>query len=922
VLYGRDAERLALADLLDGARASRSGVLLLVGEAGIGKSALLADTVADAIDMRLVRAAGVESESELPYAGLHQLLRPLQGMLGDIPPPQADALGAALGLRTGAPADRFLVSAAALSLLAAAAEERPLLCVVDDAHWLDRPSADALAFVGRRLQAEPLALLMAARDGRLDAFAGLPELRIEGVSGPAADALLAASGGLQLPAEVRARLVEVTHGNPLALMEMPRALSREQLAGRSPIADPPPLTPRLERVFVDRVRRLPDESRLLLLVAAADDTGETRVVLEAAAALGAVAGDLQAAEEAGLLTVEPDRVVFRHPLVRSAVYQGAGFAQRQAVHRALADVHADDGDADRRTWHLAAAASGPDAGVAEALEASADRARGRGALAAAASALERAAELTADEEPRAARLAKAGSAAWLAGLLPRAVALLEAARRLTADPVLRADIDHSRALIELQSGLPATAHRILLEAGAEIAPIDPRRAVAMLVSSGEAAGYGGMRAEEISAGRRAARLGAGRPGTAFELAMLDGVGAWLSHDFEAAVPKLRSALAAAEASDNPRRHYFAGVASLYLLDEGTARAFLARAAEELRALGAISMLTIALQVLAFAEMLEGRIASAAAHANEALQLALETGQENGACQARAVLAWTDAIFGRAEDCRAHAAEVFALASVRGLGMQSGIATWALGELELGARDAEAALVQFVRLARHEPGRSHASFGLATSPQLIEAAVRAGRPEAAGLAGLEAFERAARCADAEAALAMAARARALLADGEEAVAGFEAAIAHHAASPRPFETARTRLLYGETLRRGRQRRAAREHLEAALDAFEQLGAAGWAARARAELRASGRSARRREPGTVDRLTPQELQIARLVAGGSSNRDVAAHLYLSPRTVDFHLRNVFAKLGIASRHELGGFGLADEQWEVRPPQPVAG
>ncbi|HEX3213725.1 MAG TPA: ATP-binding protein, partial [Actinomycetota bacterium] len=423
MLYGRRAQCDALERLLADARRSRSGVLVVRGEAGAGKSALLEHAAGQADGMLVLRATGVESEAELPFAALHQLLRPVLGLTGRLAEPQAAALGGALGLADPRAEDRFLISVAVLSLLGEAAEERPVLCLVDEAQWLDRSSAEALAFVARRLDAEGVACLFAARDGdpRDFAGAGLPELRLGGLDPEAAAALLAGTGA-DLPAEVVGRLVERTGGNPLALLELPGSLAPDQLAGRAPLEDVLPLTTRLEQTFGERVRRLPGPARALLLAAAAETTGDPAVVLRAGARLGAGAGELAEAEAAGLVRTGDGRLAFRHPLVRSAAYQTGTLADRQAAHRALAEVLTGEDAADQRAWHLAAATVGPDEEAAAGLERSADRARRRGGHAAAAAALERAAGLTGDDDERGRRLAAAATAAWLAGQADRAAA--------------------------------------------------------------------------------------------------------------------------------------------------------------------------------------------------------------------------------------------------------------------------------------------------------------------------------------------------------------------------------------------------------------------------------------------------------------------------------------------------------------------
>src|SRR5512132_108736 len=489
MLYGRDAERSAVTALLDAARNSRSGVLVLRGQAGAGKSALLQDAVEHASDLQVLEARGIESEAELAFAGLHQLLRPILGQVDGLPGPQATALRAAFGLEQGRVDDRFLVSVAVLSLLAEAAERRPVLCVVDDAHWLDEASANALFFVARRLEAEGVVVLFAARDGDPRRFGavGLPELEIGGLDGVAVAALLAERAAVPVAPQVRDRLLERTGGNPLALGELPSVLTADQLAGRQPLPHRLPLTDGVERAFLERVRRLPDDAQALLLIAAAEDTGRQATVTAAAATLGAGVAALDAAETAGLVRVRAGAIAFPHPLVRSAVYQGATSSQRRRAHRALAGAADREGDADRRAWHLAAAAVEPDERVVRELDAAAERASGRGGFEAASAALERAATLTADPGARGRRLVAAAEHAWVAGQLGRTAGLLEAVRPLATEPLLRADVGRLRGWFELSVGSVAAAQPILVQAALDAAPVDPGRARRILAGAAEAA---------------------------------------------------------------------------------------------------------------------------------------------------------------------------------------------------------------------------------------------------------------------------------------------------------------------------------------------------------------------------------------------------------------------------------------------------
>src|SRR5215213_4146245 len=717
-----------------------------------------------------------------------------------------------------------------LSLLAEAADGRPVLGLVDEAQWLDRSSAEALGFAARRLEAEGVVLLFAARDGDSREFPadGLPELRLGGLDPEPAAALLTAAAGADLPAAVVGPLVERTGGNPLALLELPGALDPAQLAGRAPLEDVLPLTARLERTFGERVRRLPEEARTLLLVAAAETTGEPATVLRAGARLGVDAGALDQAEAAGLVRTG-ERLEFRHPLVRSAAYQVATLAARQAAHRALAEVLAGEDTADQRAWHLAAATVGPDETAAAELERSADRARRRGGHAAAAAALERAAELTGDDPERGRRLAEAAGAAWLAGQADRAAALADRAQPLAADLRSQAALAHLQGSVEASRGIALDATAMLVAASELAAPVDPSQALTMLVEASEIASYAGDVTPTAELGRRAAAVPVTDKTGEFLSDLLQGMGLVAEGDGAAGEPRLRRAIALAGTMNHPRRLLWAGVAAFLVGDNAAGDALFARAAAKARQEGAVGLLPQALEYLAPVELVAGRLDAAAATAGEGLRLARDTGNDTSAC-------------------------------------------------------------------RH----------LCTLAHL--AAVRAGQ-EAAAAGPLAAFEQLATAVGTPDLLAQLARCRGLVGPDEEAAGRFEEALDLQQSQGRPFDLARTELAYGEALRRARRRGEARAHLRSALESFQRLEAAPWAERAGAELRATGETARKRDPSTLSQLTPQELQIVQLVGKGGTNREIGAQLFLSRRTIDYHLRNVFVKLGVSSRAELIRLALAD-------------
>ena len=657
-------------------------------------------------------------------------------------------------------------------------------------------------------------------------------------------------------------------------------MSEEQLSGAESVLAPIPVSARVERAFLARVHRLPEETQTLMLVAAADDTGEVATVLRAAAQLGAAAEALDDAEQAGLVHVGGDRLELRHPLVRSAVYQAAPLSKRQAAHGALASVLDGEAEADRRAWHRAAASVEPDPSVGEELEEAARRARERGGFAAASLALERAAALTANEEDRARRLTAAAESAWLAGRAERTLTLLESARLLVSEPIQRADVDRFLGLVEMTRGVPADACRLLLRAATEVAPVDEERALQLLYLAGLAAAYAGDREATVAIADVARGLSVPDNLFARMLAeLLIGLGAHAEGDFADAAQRLRVAHDLAEelgddaASEQLVALLFAGRAALYLGDDEAAYRAHREAAARARTSGALSIVTQILPRLATAEVWAGRWPSAEANAREGIRLAREIGQHDLVAQHLVLLGFIAALRGSEDECRALAAESRELASARGLGIVAEFAQWALAVLELGLGRAEEAF----RRCREISTTPVVLWG---ALDRIDAAIRAGERDTAR-AWLDGFEPWAESTAAAWAHAVVLHCRALLSEDEgEAERLFLAALEAHAQAARPFERARSELAYGEFLRRAGRRVEAREHLQAALDRFEGLGATLWAERARVELRASGQTARKRDPSTWADLTPQELQVARFVAEGLTNREVAAQLFLQP------------------------------------------
>lgn len=919
MLYGRDEECAVVDRLVAAAREGRSGALVIRGEPGVGKSALLGHAAESAGDMRLLHATGVESEVSLPFGGLHQLLRPVLGHVDDLPAHQRAALRGAVGLDSDRPGDGFLVAAAGLALLAEAADERPVLCLVDDAHWLDQASAEALGFVARRLEEDAVVLLLATRDR---ALAGMPELLLTGLDAAAATTLLAASFP-DLDPQLRDRIIAESNGNPLALTELAGGLTPGQRAAKQPVTGPLPLTERIQAAFFDQVRRLPDATQRLLQVAAADDTGDSASILRAARVLGVAPDALAPAERARLVRVDAGGMLsFRHPLVRAAIYQGATFAERVASHRALAQA-LDNEYADRRAWHLAAAAIAPDDGLADQLEDTAEQARRRGALVTAATALERAARLSTDSSWRTRRLVAAAQDAVDAGQADQARTLLRRAEPLT-DPALWARAAGVQSAIDFDHGAYARAGGLLVRAAREIAGADPATAMSMLFEAAAIA----VAANDQEGCHEAANAltwvqpdpGSSAAAYATLIAVWDD---FLGGDVAQAVAGARLAIEAFTTGDrdavpirDPQELLGTTGAAFCVGDYALARERTARLIAEYRARGMAARLSWGLVRAGLAEMLTGRHASALATATEGLRLAHDLGQDNRACQFQAALALLAAVKGDRERCHELVEAALPPAERHGLNANLGMANWALGLLDLGTGRPEQALDILHRLVNNPPGGGrHHLAAIWPVPDLVEAAVRAGRPDRAREA-FAYFETWATHCDRPGISAVVRRCRALLAADTEPADivddHYQTALKLHAHAERSghtgaFDRARTQLVYGEWLRRSRQRVQARHQLSAALAVFDQLGAACWAERTAAELRATGQTVPKRDPSALGRLTPQELQIIRLAMRGSTNREIATQLFLSPRTVAFHLYNAYPKLGVASRTELSHLDL---------------
>jgi DNA-binding CsgD family transcriptional regulator len=906
VLIGRDAETAVIDGLVEAAREGRSGVLLLRGDAGVGKSTLLEYAVERSEGFSILRGAGVETESELAYAALHQILRPLFERIDQLPEPQAAALRAAFALSAEPVDERFHVSLGALGLLSEAAEGGPLLCLIDDAQWLDQASTDALLFAARRLVAERLVMLFAARNDPLRPFVapGIPELEVSVLTSHDARALLTSRLRDDAAPDVVDWLLESAHGIPLALIELPLVLSEGQLTGSDPLSGGHTRATSVEQAYLERVHRLPASVRTLLLIAAAEETGDRHTVGAAASALGLDTDMLALAEEQGLIRVDSGRVEFRHPLVRSAIYNGAGFAERERAHRALASALVDKRDADRRAWHRAAATATRDDEVANELTSTAERARRRGGYVAAAAALERAAELTSDESHRAERLTAAADAAWLAGRPLQARALVDRTEQISHSEAVDAHAKRLRGLVELRCGTPATAFALLLEGARKIAPADPTAAIEALAEARDAAAFSGDVQGMILLGTEVDKIA---PNGGALVCVLSGLRYMLEGEVERGASLLRESIVLAAALDDPRYLAWTWPATLYLGDHAAGEEIASRAVAHARRAGTLGVLPLALERLAFSQFWCGAFAAAKANAAEAMQLARDIGQDEVAANAVGTLALAAAAEGKEEECRSAVSDLQQIALPRRLVLFFSSSEWALALLDLGFGRATDALSRLDSLTDDRLGNFHPAVTFWSAPDLIESAVRAGNHERAQET-LERYEPWALATKIPRVLSTLARCRGLLAEGPEAETHFQQAVDLPIAG-HPFDQARAEFLYGEFLRRERRRIDAREHLRTAVEIFGRLGAEPWEERARRELRASGETARRRDPSTLAELTPQELQITRLVATGSSNKEVAAQLFLSPRTIDYHLHKVFLKLGIASRAELIKHGVAD-------------
>ena len=915
MLVGREDQQAAIDRLLDGARAGRSGALVVRGEAGIGKSALLEHAVrsasarsasegseSSAEPMRVLRGVGIESEAELAFGALHLLLHPYLDRLDRLPGPQAAALRTAFGLAEGPAPSRFLVGAGTLALLAELAGETPLLCVVDDAQWRDQGSSDALLFAARRFQLDPIALLFAARDGAVPfAAPGVESLQVAALPGEdAAELLDDRAPGLAAP--VRDRVLAEAGGNPLAIIELGTAGRDAQHSGTVDPAEqvgPLRVTWRVQESFRSQIAGLPDATRLALQVAATDSAADLDVILRAMEAVGTSAGDLEPAERACMVTLSSSGLAFRHPLIRAAAYQDAPHHRRVAIHRAFAET---EGDTDRRAWHLAAATTAPDEAVAAELERTAERARARGGAMAVSAAYDRSARLSTDPVRKAERLAKAAHAAYGAGHPDRAERLAAEAESLTDDPGIRADAIYLRGQVEYERTSPEADARLALRAAGLVLDTEPELA-AVILTEGVTAARDGCAHDLVEQGvahLRRLSLPAGSD-LAVTTGALIGWGDLVRGRPQAAVGPMKGLVTAA--LDRPLDdlgRVVAGFSGLMLADDASAVAVTDAMVADARADGMLTWIPYALEILAVGHLMRGEVTEVESDLGEAGPLAEELGMAVEVAVLRSISAWLAALHGDEDACRSLVAEVVpALAERHPIG--AGFARWGLGLLDLAAGRFDAAVDVLDEVCGGPAGRD---VLVRAVPDLVEAAVRAGRPDRARAheARLQGW---ASCAGTPTARALALRCRGLL-DEDGAERHFTEALELHDS---PYDRARTQLVWGEWLRRRRRRTDAGHHLMAAADAFGSLGAARWADRARTELAALGRrpAARPHAPDLATRLTPQELQVVRLASAGLTNKEIAAQMYLSPRTVGHHLSNVFPKLGVNRRTELAALDL---------------
>ncbi len=895
-LMDRISERDTLDRLINAVRAGEGRALVVRGDPGMGKTVLLDHLAGRARGCRVARAVGVQSEMELAFAGLHQLCAPILSRAGRLPVPQRDALRTAFGIAAGPPPDRFLLGLAVLSLLSGVAGERPLICLVDDAQWLDQASAQALGFVARRLAADPVGVVFAAREPGPE-LAGLPELAIEGLQDDDARALLDSALAAPLDTRVRDLIIAEMNGNPLALLELPRGLSPAELAGGFGLPGAAPLTGRIEDSYARQLDALPDPTRRLLQLAAADPSGDRALVWRAAERLGIPVQAAGPAVEAGLAEFGA-RVRFLHPLVRSAAYRSASFSGRQRVHAALAEVTNPHADPDRRAWHRAQAAAGPDEEVAADLERSAGRAQARGGLAAAAAFLESAVLLTADPARHAERAVAAAQAHMQAGAFGKALELLATAEAGPLDDFASARVDLLRGQIAFVSNLGSDAPSLLLKAAKRLEPLNLDLARETYLTAWSAASLAGHLAgagDVLEVSRAANTLPPpGDPPRLIDL-LLDGLARLVTDSPAAAAAALRQAVNACAAGEVSRDEglRWGWIAATVLWDEDAGRAIIARQVQLARDAGALEQLPTNLIALAMSDAWRGEFVAAASLIAETDAVAEVTGSRI-APYTRMFLA---SLRGNQAELTSLVAVADAQAATEGQGVAATYAQWTAAILHNGL----GGYAEAFAAARQASDHSHQYVSAWALPELIEAAVRTGNGQGAADA-LEQLAERTQAGETDFGLGLEARCRALLSHGSSADDRYREAIGRLSRTRLRPELARAHLLYGEWLRREGRRVDAREQLRTAYDMLAGIGMEAFAERARRELIATGETVRTRSVETITTLTAQEAYIARLARDGLTNPEIGLRLFLSARTVEWHLRKIFAKLGIGSRREL--------------------
>ena len=906
-LVDRALEKAALAAILDAVRLGMSGTLVLRGEPGIGKTALLEHMVHGAPDFRIARAVGIESEMELGFAGLHQLVIPFLPHLDRLPVPQRDALASAFGLVAGAAPDRFQVGLATLTLLADAASEKPLLCIVDDAQWLDTESCEALAFVARRLYADRIALIFAVREpaGPRGALTGVPELHVGGLLADDVRSLLATVVDRVPDGRLSERIVAEMQGNPLAILELTADLTPRQLDSASQLPQPLPIGSRLQRHFVIQVRGLPPDTQALLLLASAEPSGDPVVLWRAAKSLGIGREAVGPAEADRLLALGP-RVSFRHPLIRSAIYHGAPAAERRRVHAALAEATDAAIEPDRHAWHRAAAIVEPDEDVAAELAQSGERARRHGSYASAAAFFSRGAELTPEHGAKAQRLLAAAQASLTAGAPDRAQASLDEAMPLLRAPLQRALARSLEGGVRFALGQGSETPSILVEAARSMVPLDLTLAREALFGALEAAIF----LQPATRGpllREIAHQVIAAPGTEASPispadVILDGYAALITDGYPSGAPLLKRAIGAmlSEESDpgaDLRLYGLAALAAYSLFDDTSLHILVSRWVRLARERAALTVLPIALAFLAAVEMYAGRTQECEDLGRESLEISAATGNPGSLGEASrgdvSLLAWR----GDEAEARASAAAQIAEALKHEQFGTANFVRCALLPLDLGLRRYQPALDNALPVYEDDPP----FLGSWVLPNLIEAAVRSGNEQVAREA-LSRLTVRASAGGTPLARGFLARSRALLAADAEAESLYRKSIDQLGRSPTKPELARAHLLYGEWLRRQGRKREARDQLRTAYDMFASMELRAFADRARSELEATGERARKRSVETQSQLTPQEAQVARLAGQGLRNQEIAAQLFVSASTVEYHLVKVFRKLGVRSRTEL--------------------